>query len=72
MKQVWSDAEFNAYWLLSEDELALLKGKTGLGRVLFSIFLKHYQLTASFPIDITSISYEVADFMVLSQSFQKS
>lgn len=63
MKQVWSDVEFNAYWLLSEDELALLKGKTGLGRVLFSIFLKHYRLTASFPIDITSISYEVADFI---------
>jgi hypothetical protein len=63
MKQVWSDAEFNAHWLLSEDELALLKGKTGLGRVLFAIFLKHYQLTASFPSDINSISNDVADFI---------
>ena len=35
MKQVWSDAELNAHWLLSEDELALLKGKRKLGRVLF-------------------------------------
>ena len=32
MKQVWSDAEFNAHWLLSEDELTLLKGKAKLGR----------------------------------------
>lgn len=63
MKRFWSDMELKAHWLLTDDEIVLLKGKTDSGRILFCILLKYYQLYACFPVDLTPIPEDVCEFI---------
>ena len=63
MKQFWTDEELNTHWLLNTDELFLLKGKTGSGRMLFSILLKYYQFHACFPEDFGLVPDDIQEFI---------
>ena len=48
---VCSDEHLNAHWVLNDDELGLLKGKSDLGRLTLCILLKPYQFHGHFPKD---------------------
>ena len=48
MKQVWSDAELNEHWLLTQEDYKLLRSKTELSRLALALQLKHYQFVRSF------------------------
>lgn len=63
MKQRWSSEELSQYWVLRDDELELLKGKSDLGRVLFGFLLCYYRYYASFPRDLRHLSPEVWAFL---------
>lgn len=60
---VCSDAHLYAHWFLNDDELGLLKGKGGSGRLILCILLKHYQLHGYFPKRLTQIPEAVIDFL---------
>lgn len=60
---VCSDEHLNAHWVLNDDELDLLKGKSGSGRLTLCILLKHYQLHGHFPKRLEQIPEAVIDFL---------
>jgi len=60
---VCSDEHLNAHWILKDDELGLLKGKSDPGRLTLCILLKHYQLHGHFPKGLVQVSEAVADFL---------
>ncbi|WP_084404440.1 Tn3 family transposase [Pseudovibrio sp. Ad46] len=73
LKRVWSGAELREHWVLSDEEIQLLKGRSAVGRVLFAYMLKHYQLYARFPSSLSSVSTEVIDFLAaqVSANFER-
>lgn len=63
MKRHLSDEELNIYWLLNDDEVALLKGKSDSGKIIFCALLKYYQLHACFPTDLYLIPEDIYEFL---------
>ncbi len=63
MKHFWSEQDLNKSWKLSTAEKSLLKGKLYSGRLLFSILLKHYQLTGYFPSEVSKTPKRVVEFL---------
>jgi Domain of unknown function (DUF4158) len=63
MKQVWSDAELNGHWLLTQDDYKLLRSKTELSRLALALQLKHYQLYARFPNQLADIAPSVVEYV---------
>ena len=63
MKQVWTDAELSRHWILSHDDRKILKSKTTLSRLALVLQLKHYQLYARFPNQLSDIAPVVLEYM---------
>lgn len=63
MKQVWSDAELNEHWLLTQEDYKLLRSKTELSRLALALQLKHYQLYARFPNQLADIAPSVVEYV---------
>jgi len=63
LKHFWSEQDLNKSWLLSTAEMSLLKGKLYSGRLVFSILLKHYQLTGFFPSEVSQTPKRVVKFL---------
>ncbi|MGV8949365.1 MAG: Tn3 family transposase [Candidatus Paracaedibacter sp.] len=55
MKQNWTIEELEDYWTLRPDELDLLENKTKGNKLGFALILKYFQVTASFPKEISEI-----------------
>ena len=70
MQRHWTSSELNSHWLLTSNEIALLKGKTGTSHAMFAVLLKHYQLYAIFPRNMSIISSEVWDFICGQLGFE--
>ncbi len=63
MKQCWSSEELNKYWVLTDDELELLKGKSDFGCVLFGSLICQYRCYACLPRDLRHLSPKVWVFL---------
>ena len=49
MHYLWPTEELREHWVLTAEELRLLKGLSAPRRLTFCYYLKHFQLHAQFP-----------------------
>lgn len=63
MEQLWSAEALRAHWLLSPEELDLLKGMSLRRSLVLGYYLKAFQLCARFPRLSDPVPEAVADFL---------
>jgi len=63
MQQIWSDEELRAHWILTAQELGLLKGISEQRRLTLCYYLKYFQLHAQFPKSLDFVSPQVLKFL---------
>ena len=63
MKQIWTEAELNEQWALSNDDHDLLKEKSGTWLLAQALQLKYYQVYARFPKQLSEIAEDVCEFV---------
>lgn len=56
MKQIWDADELSQYWLLTYEEMELLKTKPNKNHLWFCVQLKYYQYYGVFPQNIKQIA----------------
>ncbi len=63
MQQIWTDDELRAHWVLSDAELALLRGVSDHRRLTVCVYLKSYQFHARFPGKQDGVPRQVLEFL---------
>ncbi len=63
MKWVWSRDDLDQCWLLTDEELELVPGRTARNRLGFALLLKFFQLEGRFPSDGGEFSPAVVSYV---------
>ena len=63
MKQRWSAEELQDFWLLCNEERALLHGRTASNRIGFALMLKFFQVAGYFPKSHTEIPQQALAYV---------